>query len=80
VRGAEARWHAFSLIALLQSLTDPRRVPPAIQHRMHVNPIVLHSVVDCKREALGKRTVVRESLGMNSSAMKEGINVREQLI
>ena len=57
-----------SLVALLQSFNDPRRIPSAIQHRIHVNPIVFHSVVNCKREALGKRTVVRESQRVNSGA------------
>jgi hypothetical protein len=61
-----------------ESLLNPSRMAPAIQHSRDSDGLPNHPVIDGKREPSGEKAVIAEVPGVNACVESEGVNVRKQ--
>ena len=60
------------------SMSDPRRVFPAVENRPDTNHVLLDTVINRKRKAFAQAAVISENLGVNTTLSRQGVNIVQE--
>ncbi len=60
------------------SMSDPRRVFPAVENRPDTNHVLLDTVINRKRKAFTQAAVISENLGVNATLGRQGVSIVQE--